>query len=462
MKRVSKNKRYALGGDALLSAGVAGAGIAGNLITSTIAKNKQRKEENRMKMAMIEQNIANDAIDFDLYNTNGVNVPLYKNGGNIPPIGDNNLKGGKAIPLSSDSVELQGNKHSENNIDNSYGITIQDENNNPLVEVEDEEVMKDNKVFSDVLEYKGKPFSKLAKKIEKEKGEKEDKLSKTKDLKSKNTLERQIQILDSKSDNLFNEQEKLKADNNLVNEEDNVEKMYLGGIADSLSMSPKDAMSKKTPEDLKRERDKKLALGISMVDNVVAGINTASAPSIPKPIYDKPRRMETTVNVNPQLAEVSNAVNAGISDIKNNTSNSNVARANMLATRLKGVSAKNQILGQKENMEISLRNQDTTNRQTIDESNKLLDRGYANTSFQRKKDVQSSVNRNIQNLTSDAKTYIDVNRQDEQSDEDLLTFIMTNDKTDEMLRSARNHPRYKNSPKFREGINAELKRRGLK
>lgn len=520
MKRVNSKRRYMLGVDPI-SLGMTSVSTAMPLITGAIASKQQRKAEERARKLAMQQEYQADDMELDMYNTQGNNVRLYRQGGQLPTTGNQQLVGGQAVPISSDAVEMQGNKHSENTVDGEYGITIKDQNQQPVAEVEDEEIIKEDKVFSDTLMYKGKPFSKLAKQIEKQKGDKEAQLEKATDTKQRNTLERQISILDASSDRLFEKQGEVKnqiADSNLNSmAEDGTPKYELGNnpgyrnrrknlnkdlyltdeknaFEDTLTSNERLATTAKTirsfdPKGIKTntvmpkaplmeqpnsnakinnsevfddslETNKmKMAAGVSLIDNVAGAVNAMTAPRLPKPIYNKAARMKTTMNVNPQLAEVGNAVSSTVQDIQNNTSNSNVARGNMLATRLKGVSAKNNILAQKENIETELQNADAQNRAITDNANRQMDANYNERSLKRKNDIRSSVSGNIKDAIGDVKDYINATTERAQSSEDLATFIMANDTTDEMLRSMQYHPRYQSDPRLRELIKKELERR---
>ena len=80
-------------------------------------------------------------------------------------------------------------------------------------------------------------------------------------------------------------------------------------------------------------------------------------------------KLKTHYNINPQLAEIDNALRIGKQDIDANTASSQVALARKRAAQLNASLQKNQLHGQKENIETDLINKDRLQQgQTIAEN----------------------------------------------------------------------------------------------
>jgi hypothetical protein len=118
----------------------------------------------------------------------------YKNGGKLKsPLANKMMQGGGALPLSSDTVEMQGNTHEEG------GIKIPELN----AELEDNETVKDGYVFSDNLGFADKHKS-----LAKDKGSLEKKL----EIQPYNSsIKNSIKRIESKEQDLMKKQESLRA-----------------------------------------------------------------------------------------------------------------------------------------------------------------------------------------------------------------------------------------------------------
>ena len=80
-------------------------------------------------------------------------------------------------------------------------------------------------------------------------------------------------------------------------------------------------------------------------------------------------KLKTNYNINPQLAEIENALRIGKNDIDANTASSQVALARKRAATLNATLEKNKLHGQKENIETDLINKDRLQQsQTIAEN----------------------------------------------------------------------------------------------
>lgn len=111
--------------------------------------------------------------------------------------------GGNLNYIASDTQKAVGNTHEDG------GIKLKN-NGVPYAEVEDQEIIKEDKVYSDRLELpNGSTIAEEAEKLGKIKGKNEEK-SKSYDYRQSNSASRTIDIADQKLEELFNYQEAMK------------------------------------------------------------------------------------------------------------------------------------------------------------------------------------------------------------------------------------------------------------
>ena len=357
-----KKKKYPLGG-ALIGAGFS---TVTNVL-GAIKANKQQKEQafDAHRAGLIDAKVQ-DGYDLENFEENGYNLGSYYRLGGGVNLSPNSIKGGKADPLASDTVIMKGKTHEQGGIHLS-----------PDVEVEHDEVIKGNKVYSDTLKTsKGITYADQAKKYAKERGELETNLKSLKGL-ERNSAKRKIEILNSKEENLFKEQQ-------MKNGNKGGTKFEEGGEPSGFA--------------------KALEAGLPYLDNVVNAGLTLFTPKISKPTYIKPRKLETKVNVNDRINSVNNAVDSSTRFIADNTNNSTTARTAITAARLKGAGIKAGIYANKDNTETQLKNADIRNRQQIDSIN--AQKTDANNQLQtaRQGEIQSRISANVANLADDAIT----------------------------------------------------------
>lgn len=265
--------------------------------------------------------------------------------------------GGKLIPLADDTVKAEGNTHQEG------GITLQANNGKPYAEVEDQEIIKDNNVYSDRLEHeKGVTYASAAEKLSKQKGEFEKDLN-SPNVHTKNTAMRMTQNLDAKLKDLFEHQENFKRVNNI--DSDITKKANGGDLLDAAGNL------------------------VPYADNMYNASLIKNTPKIPLPTTkvaynETPMAMNTHYNIDPALTDANNSYQAFNKSIDNNTSNSADARNNKLAGFADLIKNKSALYGQKENAENYLKNQDSLNRQTVNGRNVNNNQTIANTNLSQK------------------------------------------------------------------------------
>lgn len=351
-----------------------------SLLGTIIGGGKQKREAEeaaRQAKALADAtNMATDEESLKDFQPEGFgSVNYYQaHGGKLAKI-PYTATGGDLMPLSSDSVMADGNKHGETTIDNTSGIKLSQGNNKPFVEIEDKEVITDNKVYSARLRARtGKTFAEEAEKLARIK--KRTEKNSTGTLISRNTTKRTLANLDKAEEDLFNEQEMMKEEKGLSNPA--TTKAIWGANFE-------DIVNTVTP----------------FIDNIGNAIINANTPKIPKPFISPTPRYRTKVNVNPQLGAVTKGVESASRFVENNTANSNTARNAITALRLKGADSKSGILANKENVEANLHNAAVDKTSQVNAANLAKVDNYNMLNFQRSNEIQGRTSANLANLADD-------------------------------------------------------------
>ena len=166
-----------------------------------------------------------------------------------------------------------------------------------------------------------------------------------------------------------------------------------------------------------------LQLAPMLIDNIGNFLLTKNTPKLPTPLLNKVEHLETKVNVNPQLAEIRRTNKAVKDNILFNTSNSNNAKNNLVATALAGNRQANEILGGKENQEIALKNADHQNKQMVSNTNTATMNEYRFRDYQRSNDIRSQYSANLADLSKDIGNVITSNKLDKQFDANTLANL---------------------------------------
>ena len=166
-----------------------------------------------------------------------------------------------------------------------------------------------------------------------------------------------------------------------------------------------------------------LQLAPMLIDNIGNFLLTKNTPKLPAPLLNKVEPLETKVNVNPQLAEIRRTNKAVKDNILFNTSNSNNAKNNLVATALAGNRQANEILGGKENQEIALKNADHQNKQMVANTNNATMNEHRFRQYQRSNDINSQYSANLADLSKDIGNVITSNKLDKQFDANTLANL---------------------------------------
>ena len=105
-------------------------------------------------------------------------------------------------------------------------------------------------------------------------------------------------------------------------------------------------------------------------------IKLADIKEIEAPKTVAAAKLKTRYNANPQLAKIEDETRRTIDDIDRNTADSRVALARKQRARIASQEAKNQVYGQKENIETDLINKDKLNAQAVAQSNTTAYNNY--------------------------------------------------------------------------------------
>lgn len=364
---------------ALISSGL---GLASTLINNNKNNRLQQEQQERSNKLVTNQKLVQDQQVLENFDTQGksLNSLYLMKGGNLATP-SHYTRGGDLNPISSNSEEAVGNKHSETTIDDTSGIKLSNDTG-VVAEVEDKEIIKDGqKVYSDKLKPKGSnmTYAVMQKKYAMKKNKKEEMLSKGNISKIKeNTLKRELLGLSKKEDDLFNDQEYSKKEQGI--EPETTKLMEGGHVFGGGNFGTKVA---------------------PYLDNAVNLATTLLKPKVPQPVLTPNRSYNTKVNVNDRISNVQNEVEKASNFVRGNTSNSNTARSNVIRTRLQGAQQKNSILAAQENQERNLENSAIQDQQRVAANNNNLLNSNNQQNLQRSLSIQKELTANAANAVTD-------------------------------------------------------------
>ncbi len=494
----SSTPSYANGGQMLQTAGGlasmvpgygtvigAGLGIVGGMMNVSA---EEKLEEERRKQVMAQQK-QQDVLALEDYNTQGYSgVQYYAKGGTLPNSASNGNPtiGGDLVPLDNNTELVVGNTHDEDTIDGQAGVTLMDESGKPQANVEDQEVIKDGEyVFSDRLKSSnGQTFANRIKNLTTKKVKIQDKVSTSRTNRHTDGYNRMVEGIELQEQQLQEEQEIVKM---LQPNIDNMStpqfkkggflpkydeggilplKSYLKpvGYVNPLPTTNFNINVPYTPNTnplgLEPETDNSFInnLAPSLIDNLGNAIINSRTPKLPAPILARAQNLDSTVNVNPQLSSVTGDVESTVRDIQSNTSNSNVARANMANVRLQGMKAKMGIYANKEAQERAIKNLNTQNQQNISNVNAGTMNEARNRDFVRANEIGARTSANLANLSSDISRARETTDTQTNVDEVMLLSLM-DDKTGAKMRAMERNPYFAKNPKLRNALKSEVARR---
>ena len=143
---------------------------------------------------------------------------------------------------------------------------------------------------------------------------------------------------------------------------------------------------------------------IPLMDNIANAAINRNAPEIPVPQMYQATQMDTSYSINAPLSEIRRNRRTTAETIRRNTSNSAVARNNIIAADLATIGATNALYDQKENRETELRNANLANNQQVNNANIEQTNRYRFQKMQRTDDIQQRHSENVRNLVNDIVT----------------------------------------------------------
>lgn len=233
---------------------------------------------------------------------------------------------------------------------------------------------------------------------------------------------------------------------------------YGGGVPDYVDSSLGTTKNPLTPEE-ESYRDKGTIdyLAPTLLDNAMNLGLTIGSPQLAKPIMKTAKSLKTNINVSPQVGAVKNAVGASVANIAANTSNSNVARANMVSARLRGSEQLGSIYANKENLETQLINSDTMNKQAVDFGNVDTANNQNMLEFTRRNDIASRISANMADVSKNVGEAQTKTQLDDYYDEVMLLDLL-DDKTGDKARVMKRNPYMRRSSVLRAALDTENKR----
>lgn len=137
---------------------------------------------------------------------------------------------------------------------------------------------------------------------------------------------------------------------------------------------------------------------IASAINTRKSLSNMEAPS--EPMYEVPAAMKTHFNIRPQISEINENTRRSMDDVTANTSSSRVALQRKQRLRNTGQYAKNNLYGQKENIETQLINQDRLNRQRVGSRNTAAYNDWRNRTTQFRNAIREQKASSLNNMFS--------------------------------------------------------------
>lgn len=137
---------------------------------------------------------------------------------------------------------------------------------------------------------------------------------------------------------------------------------------------------------------------IASAINTRKSLNDMETPS--EPMYEVPAAMKTHFNIRPQISEINENTRRSMDDITANTASSRVALQRKQRLRNAGQYAKNNLYGQKENIETQLINQDRLNRQRVGSRNTAAYNDWRNRTTQFRNAIREQKASSLNNMFS--------------------------------------------------------------
>lgn len=379
--------------------------------------------------------------------------------------------GGGLLPIANGIVKAEGAKHEQG------GIPLQ-ANGRTVAEVEDDEIIDGDKVFSDRLKLDGKSYAEHAEKLGKKRSKFED-MAKSARFRDHNTAERMLAKVDNDLDTLFMTQQASKAPfpvkkayggrirkygygdelpetvtpgvlpasgvNMAQAPGTNPNFMYgVQGLSTGNGGAEEDYSGGNQKVNWARAVPQVLGMAAPFIDNIYNAGLIKKTPQIPKPNYRQAYNqtampMKTSIDISKPLADVNDYYRTHTGNIDSYTANSNVGRANKAAGFSRVLDARGNLFTGKENAETALINQNNMNVQGVNNSNirnrqDITNQNYALTDdynmkkAMREDNILRAKGQNVANATEDSMKVIqDMNMRQLDKDRIMADALKYND-----------------------------------
>lgn len=132
--------------------------------------------------------------------------------------------------------------------------------------------------------------------------------------------------------------------------------------------------------------------------NTMRALKNMQAPA--EPIYEQPQKLVTDYNINPQLSDIEEQTKQMMDVIGANTATGRARIQRVQRAINAGLSSKNQLRGQKENIETQLKNADIMNRQSVNARNIAARNAWQNNVINFQNNIREQLASNRNNLYS--------------------------------------------------------------
>jgi hypothetical protein len=399
--------------------GAAVGGLAGG-ISNLVNANKRNKEleaaEKREKEAKAKMILERDKNIVNNFPTEGiVGNDYFALGGVLPKY----LEGGQMQPVAPNVQEARGATHEEG------GIMVPDATGQPLAEIEDQEIVKDgHKVFSDRLQMPGtnQTFAQLAEQIAKTPqymkiAKKRETANETiadfrKAFHYKNSASRELEKNPDPLDAVFQVQEMMKQmmqmqQQQMQQQAPQPQGAQLGTPEDQAFAG----MAAENPEGVPMAAGgmdlaklyKGVGTAMPYIDNITNMILTSKTPTIPLPTMTKAPTLNTKFEIGDQLADMNRQGYSRDRNIMQNSNQSNVTRAALLAGSVNDMGLKNQLYGTKMNTENELQNQQIMAEYNNRMMNEQKMDQYNLSKMARTDDIHARISANVSDVSENAQ-----------------------------------------------------------
>lgn len=399
-----------------------GAGIGGlaSGITNLVAAQKRNKEIDAAKKKEKEykdkMTLERDQTIVNNFPTQGiVGNDYFAYGGKLPKY----LEGGQMHPVAPNVQEAQGATHEEG------GITVPDQNGQPLAEIEDQEIVKDgHKVYSDRLQMPGtnQTFAQIAEqiaknpqymKIAKKREEADETLADfRKAFHHKNTATRELEKNPDPLDAVFQVQEMMKQMMQMQQQQMQQQQPQPQGasmgtpedqaLAEAAATNPEGVPMAAGGMDLSKLY-RGVGTAMPYIDNITNMILTSKTPTIPTPTYTKAPVLNTKFEIGAQLADMNRQGFSRDRSIMQNSNQSNVTRAALLAGGANDMYQKNQLYNTKVNTENELKDKQLM----AEYNNRMMNEqkldNYNLQKMARTDDIHARISANVSDVSENAQ-----------------------------------------------------------